>query len=89
MLASSTGHSDRYQLAVEEVQATVPGLGGTENELVRSDIVLLETPSGGAVFSAGSICFCGALSHRGYDNNISRMVGNVVREFLRPRPPRA
>ena len=87
VLASSTGHSDCYQLAVEEVQATVPGLGGTENELVRSDIVLLETPSGGAVFSAGSICFCGALSHQGYDNNISRMVGNVVREFLRRSPP--
>ena len=82
VLASSTGHSDRYQLAVEEVLATVPGLGGTENELVRSDIVLFETPSGGAVFAAGSICFCGALSHAGYDNNISRMVGNVVRGFL-------
>ena len=86
VLASSTGHSDCYQLAVEEVLATVPGLGGTENELVRSDIVLFETPSGGAVFAAGSICFCGALSHAGYDNNISRMVGNVVRGFLeRPR----
>ena len=52
-----------------------------------SDIVLLETPSGGAVFSAGSICFCGALSHGGYDNNISRMVGNLVRRVPRPQPP--
>ena len=83
VLATSTGHSDCYQLAVEEVQATTPGLGGSDNELVRSDIVLFETPSGGAVFAAGSICFCGALSHAGYDNNISRMVGNVVRAFLR------
>jgi len=83
VLATSTGHGDCYQLAVEEVQATMPGLGGTENELVRSDIVLFDTPAGGAVFSAGSICFCGALSHAGYENTISRMVGNVVRGFLR------
>jgi N,N-dimethylformamidase len=83
VLATSTGHSDCYQLAVEEVQATAPGLGGTENALVRSDIVLFETPAGGAVFSAGSICFSGALSHAGYDNNVSRMVGNVVRALMR------
>ena len=51
---------------------------------MRSDIVLFATPAGGAVFAAGSICFSGALSHAGYDNNVSRMVGNVVREFLRP-----
>ena len=55
------------------------GLGGTDNALVRSDIVLFETPSGGAVFAAGSICFCGALSYAGYDNNISRMVGTSWR----------
>ena len=63
------------------------GLGGTENELVRSDIVLFDTPGGGAVFAAGSICFCGALSHAGYENTISRMIGNVVRGFLRLGEP--
>jgi N,N-dimethylformamidase len=83
VLATSTGHSDYYQLAVEEILATEPGLGGTENELVRSDIVYFETPEGGAVFSAGAISFTGALSHAGYDNNVSRMIGNVVRAFLR------
>jgi N,N-dimethylformamidase len=83
VLATSTGHSDYYQLAVEEILATEPGLGGTENALVRSDIVLFETPAGGAVFSAGAISFTGALSHAGYENNVSRMVGNVVRAFLR------
>jgi N,N-dimethylformamidase len=83
VLETSTGHSDYYQLAVEEILATEPGLGGTENELVRSDIVIFDTPAGGAVFSAGAISFTGALSHAGYENNVSRMVGNVVRAFLR------
>ena len=53
------------------------------SDYVRSDIVLLETPSGRRRLLGRLHLLCGALSHRGYDNNISRMVGNVVREFLR------
>ena len=51
-------------------------------DLIRADIVYFETPKGGAVFSVGSITFCGALPINGGDNNVSTMVDNVVRRFL-------
>jgi len=44
-------------------------------------MVYFETANGGAVFSTGSITFCGSLSHNQYDNNISRIVENVLRRF--------
>ena len=50
-------------------------------DLVRADMVYFETANGGAVFSTGSITFCGSLSHNQYDNNISRIVENVLRRF--------
>jgi N,N-dimethylformamidase len=43
--------------------------------------VYFETPNGGAVFSVGSITFCGSLSHNNYDNNVSRIVDNVLNGF--------
>lgn len=82
VLARSTGHSDFYQLAGEDVLMTRPGLGGSVCELVRSDMVLVEQAAGGAVFSVGSICFTGALSHNNYRNNVSTIVGNVLQNFL-------
>ena len=50
--------------------------------LIRADLVYFETTAGGAVFSVGSITFCGSLSHNNYQNNISRMLENVLRRFL-------
>lgn len=49
---------------------------------VRADMVFFETPGGGAVFSVGSIAWCGALSYNDYDNNVSTVTGNVLRRFL-------
>jgi N,N-dimethylformamidase len=59
----------------------VRGADGTTNPNVRADMVFFETPNGGGVFSTGSIAWCGALSHDGYDNNVSRITGNVLRRF--------
>ena len=81
VLARSTGHSDYYQLVGEDVLMTRPGLGGSTCDLVRSDMVLVEQESGGAVFSVGSICFSGALSYGRYDNNVSKIVQNVLDNF--------
>ena len=44
-------------------------------------MVYFETPNKGAVFSVGSIAWCGALSHNGYENNVSRITENVLRQF--------
>ncbi len=40
-------------------------------------------PNGGAVFSASSIAFGQALPARGFDNNVSRVLGNVVDAFIK------
>ena len=45
-----------------------------------------ETASGGAVFSTGSISYAGALSTNGYDNDVARLTGNVLRRFVDPAP---
>ena len=52
-----------------------------ERDLIRADMVYFEAPNGGAVFSVGSIVFCGSLSHDGYNNNISQLLGNVLTRF--------
>ncbi len=86
LLATSGPLSDAYLLAAEEIYETVPGVGGTENPEVRSDIILCPLVGGGALFSVGSIAYTGSLSHNKYDNNIARLTTNVVRRFLRPEP---
>jgi N,N-dimethylformamidase len=70
----------------EEFRTTHRGLTGDQNARVRADIVFFETSAGGAVFATGSIAWCCALSHNGYDNNVSRLTGNVLRRFLDPKP---
>jgi N,N-dimethylformamidase len=47
-----------------------------------SHIAIWTRPQGGAVFSAGSVTWTGSLSHNGYNNNVSKMTGNVLRRFL-------
>ncbi len=86
VLASSVGHSNAYQFVVEELLATGPGTGGTENAMVRADLVFFETSAGGAVFSTGSIAWAGSLSHNNYDNNVSKITTNVLDRFLDPTP---
>ncbi|WP_051579690.1 N,N-dimethylformamidase beta subunit family domain-containing protein [Pseudonocardia acaciae] len=84
VLATSTGLGDRYQLAVEELTGTHPGLGGTEHPDVRSDIVYFRTRGGGSVFATGSISFSHGLSANGYRNGISRLTRNVLDGWLAP-----
>jgi N,N-dimethylformamidase beta subunit-like protein/concanavalin A-like lectin/glucanase superfamily protein len=87
VLATSQGrHTDVYLVVCEELLATYPGLGGTENELVRADMVFYETPNGGAVWSSSSIAWAGGLSHNKYKNNVSRITMNVLDRFLDPKP---
>jgi N,N-dimethylformamidase len=44
-----------------------------------ADMVIFDTPSGGAVFSTGSINYACSLP---VDENISKLTANVVRRFL-------
>ena len=82
ILASSEAqHSDRYRTAIEELLLNGFETSGTTSDMVRADMVYFETPAGGAVFSTGSIAWCGALSHNGYDNAVSRITHNVLSRF--------
>ncbi|MBV9834596.1 MAG: hypothetical protein JO055_09335, partial [Alphaproteobacteria bacterium] len=56
------------------------------NSRVRADLVYFPTANGGGVFSTGSIAWVTALSHNRYDNNVSRLMENVVKRFLDPKP---
>lgn len=83
MLATATGFSSDYQLVIEERRdvneaSTLPG-----DPKVRADIACFETPAGGLVFAVGSMQWFSALSHNGYDNDVSRLTQNVLRRMVR------
>jgi N,N-dimethylformamidase len=82
VLATSTGHSDAYQLTLEDMLLNAPGQGGTEQPLVRSDITITPYAGGGCVFSAGAITWLGALACNRYDNTAARLTRNVLERFL-------
>lgn len=84
ILASSEGHSDAFVLVPEEHLTHITNWPGQPlQELLRADMVYFERPNGGAVFSTGSITFCGSLPHNNFDNNISKLLENVLRRFLK------
>jgi len=83
-LATSEGmHSAYYLVCHEDMMVTMPTIDGTNNENVRADMVYYPTQKGGGVFSVGSINWLGSLSHNNYDNNVSKITENVLREFTR------
>ncbi len=86
LLASSEGHTDNYLHVVEEVFFNVPGLSGSQDPEVRADIVYFKTQNDGAVFSTSSIAWCGSLAHNDYDNNVSKITGNVLDRFNSDEP---
>lgn len=86
IVASSVDHTPAYCEVSETLFYNGPGTDGTHNPKVRADIVFFPTGNHGAVWSSGSIAYCGSLSHKAYDNNISRLTGNVLDRFLDPSP---
>jgi N,N-dimethylformamidase len=83
VLASSFYHSDAYQFVVEETLNNTPWSGGSLNRRLGADMVFLEYPNGGAVFSVGSICWSATLSFEAYGSDTSRITENVLRAFER------
>lgn len=86
LLACSFGHNENALLVPEEQYFVYSAISGRDNPLVRSDIVYFTTRRGGAVFSTSSMAWCGSLSHNGYDNDVARLTGNVLRRFATPGP---
>ncbi len=83
LLASSRNHSAYYQPVLEDLTQITPSLEGGKHPYVRADMVLLKNSNGGAVFSVGSISWFGSLSHNGYSNNVSKVMENVLRDFMK------
>ncbi len=87
ILATSEQHGETFVVVPEELLTHISTWPGEAPEaLIRSNMAFFETGRGGAVFSAGSITYCGSLAHDGYDNNISRITRNVLDRFADPAP---
>jgi N,N-dimethylformamidase len=90
VVAASENHPPEtpWVLVPEEyLTHTTTVAGRPPAELIRADMTFFETANGtGAVFSTGSITFCGSLPSNCYDNNISRLLANVLDRFLDPLP---
>lgn len=87
VLARSEGHEPEapWVLVPEEQLThltTIPGKKPAE--LIHADLTFFEAPNNGAVFSTGSITFCGSLPHDKFDNDCSRIIKNVLDRFLDP-----
>lgn len=82
ILAVSENHSESFVAVPEELLSHIHTETGEDPaDLIRAEIIYCAKPKGGALFSVGSICFCGSLNHNNGDNGVSRMVENVVRRF--------
>ena len=89
VVASSEDHPpDAPWVLVPEEHLThiVTWPGEPAEKLIRADLTFFETPRGGAVFSTGSITFCGSLPTDRFDNDVSRLLANVLDRFLDPEP---
>jgi N,N-dimethylformamidase len=82
ILARSEDPLPSFLTVPEELLSNVISINGEPvEELARGEIVYFDTPSGGAVFSVGSITFCGSLWRNGFEGPVSRLLENVVRRF--------
>ncbi len=84
LLASSENHADTFVLVPEEQLTHLTTWSGEPPaRLIRADMIYQVNDNGGELFSAGSITFCGSLLHNGGDNNIARLLLNVLARFTR------
>ena len=84
VIARSENHGESYVIMPEEQMThTYNWTGQNEKDLIRADMTYFDTPSGGSVFSTGSILFCGSLPCNNFDNNISSLLENVLEKFLK------
>lgn len=88
IIARSEGHQDHFVAVPEEMLSHISTVTGEKPaELVRAEIVYFTTAQGGAVFSTGSITFCGSLPQDDFQNPVSRMLRNVVTRFASEETP--
>jgi N,N-dimethylformamidase len=82
ILATATGHTEEMMISKEDMPAANYMIGAPDNPLCRADMVWFATPSGGTVFSTGSIAWAAALPHDGFRNPVARITENAIRGAL-------
>lgn len=83
VVAKSENHPESFVLPPEEWLTHVKTWsGGEPKDLIRADMTYFDVPGGGQVFSTGSITFAGSLPWNNFDNNISRLLENVMKRFM-------
>ena len=60
------------------------GVTGSYDHRIRADMTYFAAPNNGAVFSCSSIAFGQALPVNNFENNVSRLLANVVNTFIKP-----
>jgi len=79
LLARSVTRENGFMLVPEEQLTHLTNLsGGSEQASKHADMIYIEAPGGGSVFATGSITFCGSLPWNNYDNDVSRLLENVI-----------
>jgi len=82
ILARSEDPPASFVTVPEELLSHLRTVSGEPPEaLKRAEIVYFDTPGGGAVFSVGSITFCGSLWRDGFEGPVSRLLENAVRRM--------
>lgn len=85
LLARSEGHGSAFGPALDALLShTLTRDRQDPASLIRAEMIYFDTPSGGSVFSVGSITFCGSLSHNAYRNDISTLLRNYLSRVERP-----
>lgn len=92
VLARADGNPKQFFAVTEDVLFTdrtyprkpsPPFTTESAAQFLHADMVYCERPTGGTVFSTGSITYAGALSHNNYNNNVSQITRNVLDGFTR------
>ena len=88
ILARSENPPVSFVTVPEELLSHIDTISGEPAEaLKRAEVVFFETPSGGAVFSVGSITFCGSLWRQGFEGPVSRLLENVLKYWSAAQGP--
>jgi N,N-dimethylformamidase len=83
LLAQSGSQNSEFVVVPEEQLTHMSTLHGRANEDLTADMIYFKVPGGGAVFSVGSITFCGSLPWNNYNNNISKLLENVLSKSIK------
>ena len=82
LLATSSGRHGQFQRAIEDLMQTNNFFGSPRDPDVRADMVLIERPKDGCVFSVGSMNWIPFLATQDGNSNVAKVTRNVLANFL-------